>query len=304
MNDLAIMYHYVRERSGWSGIHPLIPKDFEKQIEEISKYYEIVSPDDLGKKGGKPKCVISFDDGTKDQYTNAFEVLKKKGIPGYFTVMSGPLVHNEIPIFHLVHKVLSMYSDEEIWNDLNEQFKLIDIESKSAYYSYETDLFRRYNKYVLNFYLNEQQSRQFLEERVIASFGSKKDFIESFYITKDEFIQIKSSGMSIGVHCVNHRPYNGDPITYFESEIAPCEKFIREELKITPRWYTPAFGGGEKYKEMILELEPILKNNGFVGAFTTIQGFNDGLSNFWLNRYDCINVPPVANITMSQFMKK
>lgn len=303
MKDLAIMYHYIRERNGWTGIHPLKPNHFEQQIELINRYYEIVAPDDLDKKGTKPKCVLTFDDATKDQFTIAFDILNKKGVPGYFTVMSGPIVNHEIPIFHLVHTVLSVYTDEEIWNDLNKEFELKDIDKKSSYYHYEKDLLRRYNKYVLNFYLSEQRSRQFLEERVITIYGNKKKFIDEFYISKDEFLKIKNAGMTIGVHCVNHKPYSGNPFDFYKNEIAPCAQFIREELELIPTWYTPAFGGGEKYKEMIVELEPILKNNGYKGGFTTIEGVNAGLSSFWLNRYDCIKVPPVTDLSMKQFIK-
>lgn len=302
MKDLAIMYHYIRERGGWSGIHPLPPEKFEKQLEEITKYYDIVAPDDLNKKGIKPKCVLTFDDATKDQYNVAFDLLNKKGIPGYFTVMSGPIANGEIPIFHLVHTILSIYSDEEIWSELNTEFELKDIDSKSSYYQYEKDLLRRYNKYTLNFYLNENQSRKFLEERVISQYGTKQKFIDEFYISKDEFVKMNKVGMTIGVHCVNHRPYNGKPWDFYSNEVEPCVQFIRQELQINPVWYTPAFGGGEKYKEMIVELEPILRDKGFRGGFTTIEGQNEGLSSFWLNRFDCVKIPPITNFDMINFI--
>jgi len=302
MKDLSVMYHYVRERGGWTGIHPLSPGLFEQQIEILTRYYEIVSPDELDKEGNKPKCILSFDDGTKDQYTVAFDILNRKGIPGYFTVMSGPLENGKIPVFHLVHTVLSMYSDKEIWEDLNKDFELIDIPKKSNYYSYEKDLLRRYNKYVFNFYLTEQQSRAFLEKKIFLKYGSKDKFIDDFYISKSEFIQMKQAGMTIGVHCVNHRPYKGEALEFYNEEIAPCARYLKDELKITPEWYTPAFGGGEHYREMMLTLEPILKMNGFKGGFTTIEGVNDGLTKFWLNRYDCIKIPPITNLNVEKLI--
>ncbi len=302
MNDLAVMYHYVRDRNGWNGIFPLETQKFIKQIEMLSKTYDIVSPDDLDKKSNKPKCVLTFDDATKDQFTNAFEILKTKGIPGYFTVMSGPLVKGEIPVFNLVHTVLSLYTDEEIWNDLKSEFELKDVEELSSIYSYEKDLLRRYNKYALNFMLSEVDSRNFLERRVLSEYGSTEKFINEFYINKEEFLTMKEAGMTIGVHCVNHRPYNGNAVEFYNSEIKPCAKFIKEELDIIPEWYTPAFGGGEKYREMIMDLEPLLKENGFKGGFTTIQGLNSGLSKFWLNRYDCVKIPPINNMKFEELV--
>ncbi|PLT35492.1 polysaccharide deacetylase family protein [Bacillus sp. V5-8f] len=300
MKDIAVMYHYVRNRDGWNGIHPLEPEKFKTQIEILSKYFEIVGPDDLDKKGSKPKCVLTFDDATKDQSTIAFDILKRKGLPAYFTVMSGPYVKGKIPVFHLVHTVLSTYSEEEIWTEINKEFDLKDIDKlSSTVYHYEVDLLRRYIKYTLNYVLSENQSLEFLENRVISNFGSKKNFIEQFYISNEEFIKMKEAGMTIGVHCVDHRPYSGNALHFYKNEIEPCANFIKENIGIDPKWYTPAFGGGEQYKTMIEKLEPILKDHGYKGGFLTISGLNNGLSKFWLKRFDCINLPPLSNLILT-----
>lgn len=288
LEDIAIMYHYVND-SKWKGIVPLHPEDFEKQLEWITTNYEVVSPEELGKpRGTKPFCVITFDDGTKDQYEVAFQILNKKGLPGYFTVMSGPLTAGKIPIMHLVHTVLSFYTDKEIWNELSEEFdtSMVPVKSSNIYW-YEKDIYRRYNKYTLNFLLNEQQSRPFLEGKLLSKFRSIKDFIDSFYINEIEFRKMISAGMTIGVHAKDHVPYNGTGIKYFNEEIKPCMDYISNSLGINPKWYTPAFGGGENTELMLNELKDILKRNGFLGGFTTREGYNHELSEFWLNRFDC-----------------
>lgn len=296
MNDLAIMYHYVRQPN-WKGIVPLSPENFISQLEWVAKHYDIVSPDDLSRPiRAKPRCTLTFDDATKDQFEVAFDILNRKGIPAYFTVMAGPLVKKEIPVMHLVHTVLSFFSDEEIWNDLKTEFNGSDIFTKSSkIYSYEKNELRRNNKYVLNFEMSEKQSRKFLERKVMDVFPSFGQFIDSFYITVEEFKKMKAAGMTIGVHAFRHHAFHGNGRAFFDSEIAPCRRFIQENLGFEPKWYTPAFGGGPDAKEMLIELEPVLRLEGFVGAFTTTPGFNDGLSKFWLNRFDCIHVPPLGN---------
>lgn len=287
MKDIAIMYHYVRERASWTGSVPIEIHDFEKQVERLAINYDIVSPNDLSKKTAKPKCVLTFDDATKDQYNNAFYILNKKGIPGYFTVMSGPIVDRKVPIFHLVHTTLSLFSDEEIWNALQREFILKVEDVYSNYYNYESNLYRRYNKYALNFLLKETQSRPFLEGLINAKYGSLESYIESFYISKEEFKKMHFAGMTIGVHCVHHKPYKGEKIQFYKEEIEPCKLFMENELDIKPEWYTPAFGGGEMQNELFRDLESILKENGFNGGFTTQQGFNQGNEEFWLKRFDC-----------------
>lgn len=288
MEDIAVTYHYVNE-SNWKGIVPLRPNDFEKQLDWITSNYEVVSPEDLRKpRGMKPFCVLTFDDGTKDQYEIAYQILKKKGIPGYFTVMSGPLENGEIPIIHLVHTVLSYFSDKEILQELFEEFDIPNIEEQSlAYYWYENDKYRRNNKYILNFLLEEHQSRFFLERKLLNKFESFQGFIDLFYINEIEFKKMIQGGMTIGVHGKNHIPFNGNGLEYYNDEIKPCMEYMSTNLGILPKWYTPAFGGGENERFIYKELTNILMQNGFLGGFTTKEGFNKGLSEFWLKRIDC-----------------
>lgn len=286
------MYHYVQTPK-WRGIVPLDPIDFELQIEWVTKHFEVVDPTDLGKqRSSKPFCVLTFDDATKDQYEVAFQILSRKGLPAYFTVMSGPFVERKVPIFHLIHAALSFFSDEQIWDELNNRYDVKDVPEKCQIYSYETSLFRRYNKYALNFHLSEQESREFLEEKVLSIFHSFENFIDSYYINENEFIKMRQAGMTLGVHATHHRPFSGDARAFFDSEIEPCRQFMREKLGVEAKWYTPAFGGGNQAERMMKELRGILENHGFVGAFTTKPGLNSGLDSFWLNRYDCISLPP------------
>ncbi|MFB7156101.1 polysaccharide deacetylase family protein, partial [Lysinibacillus sp. NPDC056232] len=122
-------------------------------------------------------------------------------------------------------------------------------------------------------------------------YGSLIKFINSFYISKNELLEMKDSGMELGVHCVNHFPYKGPADVFFKQEISPCIDYFKNQLGFTPYYYTPAFGGGINYREMLIELEPILKDNGFKRGFTTIgTKFNANKDTFWINRIDCNQV--------------
>ncbi|WP_139209634.1 polysaccharide deacetylase family protein [Paenibacillus sp. NFR01] len=289
------MYHYVQV-PGLKGIHPLHPDLFEKQLDWVLQNYEVVVPDDLEKpRQSKPRCVITFDDATKDQYEIAFPILKSRGIPAYFTFMSGIFTNRKVPVVHLVHAALSFFTDEEIWEEICSKFDTSQVKENSQIYSYEPDIYRRYNKYALNFYLSEEESRSVLEPKLIEKFQTWDRFIESYYINLDEWKVINHAGMSIGVHAVDHKPYCGVAERFFANEIKPCKQFIQEHLGFSPKWYTPAFGGGTLYQDMILKLRPVLEKEGFAGGFTTLAGFNDENNRFWLNRFDCNRIPPVGN---------
>lgn len=288
-NDLVIMYHYVRDPKTWTGSVPISVEGFRKQVEWAKENFEIVTPSNMLKETDKPKCIISFDDGTRDQYVSAYKILKELEVPGYFTIMSGPLQHKKIPVFHLVHVVLSNFTDEEIWKDLSLECEESIIFQKSEVYSYEKSKYRRLVKYVLNFYWPEHKSREYLERKVSSLHGSLDNFNEEFYIQESEIIDMFNHGMEIGVHCVNHLPYDKDVQSFYDLEIAPCKRYLENLLQTKIEWYTPSFGGGENFQHMSEYLMPILKQNGFRGAFSTIHGYTNmhQEDNFWFERIDC-----------------
>lgn len=288
MSDLVIMYHYVRDPKSWTGSVPKSIEEFRKQLEWAKEHYEIVTPSEINKKTNKPKCIISFDDGTRDQFLYAYPILKELKVPGYFTIMSGGIQHKQIPIFHLVHTLLSNFSDEEIWREISIECDEKSIFAMSEIYSYECK-YRRLVKYVLNFYWSNEKSRNYLERKVISLYGSLDKFIEEFYIRDSEIIEMYKHGMEIGVHAVHHLPYDKNVQSFYELEIEPCKKYLESLLQTKIQWYTPAFGGGENFQHMYDNLTPILKLNGFKGAFSTIHGYTnmnqDGI--FWFERIDC-----------------
>jgi peptidoglycan/xylan/chitin deacetylase (PgdA/CDA1 family) len=73
MQLLAVNYHYFREEKYENGIYPLTKREFLNQIDELSKYYEFISQNDLidkiknKKYSNKKYCLLTFDDGLKEQ---------------------------------------------------------------------------------------------------------------------------------------------------------------------------------------------------------------------------------------------
>lgn len=288
--DMALMYHYVKCRDDFKGSVPIEPIEFRNQIKWGKENFNISTPTEAKQNNNERNLIITFDDATKDQYENAFKILKEENAKGYFAIMSGPLVNREIPVFHLVHVVLSYFKDIEIWEGLKRVFHLPEhLNSLSVnYYHYEHDYYRRNIKYVLNFFLTEEESRFFLERKVLDVFKTKDNFIKTFYMSEQDILHMYNSGMEIGVHCNYHSPYNHEAEDFYNLEIKPCEEYLTNLLGEAPKWYTPAFGGGENFKNMTLNLTSILTSKGYMGGFSTISGTCKISNNeFWHNRIDC-----------------
>lgn len=153
---IVIYYHRVLKSEEFSDVKVknivVNIKSFEEQIKFISERYNAVSEKDIisavERRGKMPEFPIwiTFDDGYKDNYTNAFPILKKYSIPATFFVTTGyvnktatPEVHFDNDIFmnwqeikevaeegisigaHTVsHRILSTLSDREVEKEIIE----------------------------------------------------------------------------------------------------------------------------------------------------------------------------------------
>lgn len=83
-------------------------KTLEKQIDWIGRRFDFADPDGMdawlngARPGSKPVAVITFDDGYRDVYENAFPLLRRKGIPAVFFMVTdligttGLQIHDEL----------------------------------------------------------------------------------------------------------------------------------------------------------------------------------------------------------------
>ncbi len=97
---IVLLYHRVANvQESWE-LQAVPPDEFEKQLVYLKKYYHVISLktfvdalkngfDRLPVKHGRRFVVITFDDGFKDNYTNAFPLLKKYQVPATFYVSTG-----------------------------------------------------------------------------------------------------------------------------------------------------------------------------------------------------------------------
>lgn len=94
---------------------------FERHVESIGTHFRFVSLDEIGERASsgrpftEPVAAITFDDGYRDVYENAFPYLRRKGIPAAVFVVTDlidqPLWQTHDKLYYLVEKAFSAWDD-------------------------------------------------------------------------------------------------------------------------------------------------------------------------------------------------
>jgi hypothetical protein len=185
---LPVNYHYFRDKKPKNGIYPLTIKEFSNQIDELSKYYEFISQNELidkilnKKYVNKKYCLLTFDDGLKEQM-RALEVLEKKGIPGVFYITTDSIKNHKVVGVHKLHYIRSVMKDIDL-------FKFIDakIDSSTIIYPDNIDKLYRYDnheskklKYLLNFIL-DIKTKDRLIDTLFKEIADEEEFSKQLYM--------------------------------------------------------------------------------------------------------------------------
>jgi peptidoglycan/xylan/chitin deacetylase (PgdA/CDA1 family) len=94
---VILMYHRISPRDQISPAEEylnVVPETFEKQVRYLSRCYRVLLLTELvamlraGQRLPSRTCVITFDDGTKDNLETAFPILRKFGLPATFFLIT------------------------------------------------------------------------------------------------------------------------------------------------------------------------------------------------------------------------
>ncbi len=214
---LAVNFHYMAaERAADArSIFPVTVAEFGAQLDELGRNFEFISRDDLvraveeGVSLPERACLVTFDDGLREQSEIALPLLEERGIPAVFFVCGQPLEEPHVLFVHKVHHLREAMPDEELLPVLEEQLsregfdvEAISPEKAKASYRYDTAE-AAHVKYLLNVVLGPRRPEPV--ERVFAQLFSEADLAAQLYMTHDQVRELHASA-SLGAHAYTHRP--------------------------------------------------------------------------------------------------
>lgn len=216
---LAVNFHYIGERAyPHPGIYPVTPAVFERQLDELGRHFDFVGLTDIAEaaagRASLPDraCLITFDDGLREQYELAWPILRRRGIAAAFFVNTLPHVTGRAAGVHKVHYLRAHTPPDAFLRAVEEACDMAGIvpggpppdESiLAAQYRYDPPQVRRL-KHLLNFRLSPRQGERLIDA-LFARRWEERAFAEELYMTADHWRELAAAGC-LGTHSHSHRP--------------------------------------------------------------------------------------------------
>ena len=263
-NFLILSYHRVSdERDPFFGGVPV--GTFSRQMEVLSEYFEVLPLTELVEglaRGDNPPngLAVTFDDGYRDIYENAFPVLKQFGMPATVFLVTG-VMGSDSPIWH--DRAFALFRTTEASSLLfrGETYPLGGLEQKRATLTTVLNHLRTLRP-------SERDSR-------IDRLATDLRVSEPSYARKlcwEDAREMARSGITFGAHTVSHPILTQMPLSDAVQEITDSKHAIEIELKCPVTLFAYPNGRSGDFNESIKQA---VKEAGFCCAVTTNWGTND-----------------------------
>jgi peptidoglycan/xylan/chitin deacetylase (PgdA/CDA1 family) len=306
VSAMVVMYHYVWPDGAPvpEGIRPLKAGEFLAQLDWLEDRYDILNARDFldslkSPRPGKPACLLTFDDGTRDHAEVVTPILAERGLSGVFFVLTWPMELKRMPLTHCVHWLLGQ-GDELVWREFErgagKETGSLEVlgraEDAMRIYHYETPLRARI-KYAANMALPHTLAERIVARAIRATGQSLEELAEQWFVTSRQIVQMRDAGMTIGLHGCSHRSLQVLGPAGIREEIAHASNYIASVLEERATWFACPFGGSGAGSESLAAMHEAMRNYCIVGSVTTEKALAPNGCDPWrLPRLDAIDLPP------------
>jgi len=299
-----VTYHYIRDlpNTQFPRIKGLLISNFQKQLAAFRYRYEMATLESAldflqgGYTPARDLCLLTFDDGLKEHYTNVTPMLVDSNVQGIFFLITSCLEEKIVAPVHMNHFLMAKLDFKSykriFFHRLGELFPSVldsirKVKTTIAQRTYRWDEPEQASfKYLLNLDLDwaivNQVITSLFEERIADS----KCFFDSLYLNWEDARQMQEAGMVIGGHSHRHRSLARMSDGELYSDIATCKGLLMDYLHPQPLWpFCYPYGKNDSFNSIAVTQ---LKELGFACSFTTETGPNYLQTDlFKLRRHDC-----------------
>ncbi len=275
LNDHAVvlMYHRVLAAPEKHPVHIqpgmyVTPRTFEQQIIFIKKRFELVFLDDLVLRQERGEsiagcCAITFDDGWRDNYIEAFPILQRHAAPATIFLTTGFVGTNKLfwPE-ELTHYLGVMPTWRGRLPKSVPALKHFDHDIRPLRSRSQTRFFDRCINLVKSY---PQTKRNELLSCLREVIGAPQ--VEPQMLAWDEVARMQQSGfVRFGSHSVNHEILDRIPLDDVRNELRESRQIIEKHLGTKVNLFAYPNGNAND------AVQAMVRECGYLGAVTTRRG--------------------------------
>lgn len=268
---------------------------FDEHLQFYKLNFEVINIDqliqliDVGKPLKKHYALITFDDGYKDNYDDAFPVLKKHNLPAVFFVPTDYIESNKVPW----------------WDEIAWMIKQCDLEFIQLH-NWENKVFidKQNIEYTLRKIISEiKKNREIPIENVLKEIS---EHVQLKYTESDNHLfmswnmlkEMAVYGMNIGSHGCSHKILSSLLSAEQSEEIKTSKIFIESKIDVEVKAFAYPEGGANTYNNNTIEA---LKKVNYKLGFNFIPGINLDVikNNFDIKRLSVCDNCPVDDLKYS-----
>ncbi len=280
---LVLVYHRIISNTdataafSYSNMH-VSPSVFNLQLEFLKDKCDILNENRFYKemsvqKAGRLRVLITFDDGWRDNYLNAWPLLRKNHVAAVIFAAAGLIERQQL---HWMHKLLYLLRVKpaaamQIGPAVRKQ-----LTSRKPLLSSWSHMLQNINQ------LNPDDKKRYVKsiEKLFGRYGP--DETTRYYCDWNELREVAKNSISIGAHGVSHDPLDAMPFDRMKAELRESKSALEEKLSATVCAFS--FPHGRYTDECIAEAQ----KSGYQAAFAVNGRINRAQAGFFT--YPRLNV--------------
>ncbi len=291
----VVMYHYVRDlpHSKFPRLKGMLLEDFRQQVASLSKMYEMATLESsLAYLAGqyqpsRTMCLLTFDDGLKEHYTDVLPILAEHRVQGLFFLITRCMEDRAVAPVHMNHFLMAGLDWDVYRNAFLEQIAAPDGNEAQAArtYPWDTPEVAQF-KYLFNFVLDPATRDRIVQELFAQHLGPENRFADELYLSWDDARAMQSEGMVMGGHTHQHMPLSRLTDPELDADLRLCRTLLDKNLNAQARWpFSYPYGKSDSFNRSTVEK---LTSLGFDCSFATEAGMNYPQGDrYAIRRIDC-----------------
>lgn len=272
---VILRYHSVGSADGGAPIHIdpslCVPASaFAQQMRFIRDHYTPVPLDQLfetireERSFPRGAVAITFDDGYRDNYSEALPILQEYGLPATFYITAGCVEARDV-LWTSKLRYYFMATRERTLQLRHPTAQVLDLSSQAARqasYAHTVALIKSAGR--------RRGGDEMFQEVETALKVTNLDPLKDSMLSWQEIREMSRAGMRIGAHTLTHPNLPGLPPEAAEAEVVGSKTLIEERITVPVDHF--AYPNGRGLSHFNDTVREIVRQAGFLTSVTSISG--------------------------------